>query len=228
MSTAPATAPAIECPVCHRPAQGGSLFCQYDGTFLLDQEGTVVMATRLSRVGSAIVNAILVFLTLFIGWVIWWFIVAPKGQNPGKALLGLRVIKTNGSAMNTGSMFVRGLLGILCGLIPLYLDDLWILWDKDAQTLHDKLADTVVVKAQGSEKIVERGSLGPLPAGYARPTYAPPVTFPPSSSPAPTAPTSTIPADNAEALRQLEDMRSKNLITDAEYQEKRKAILDRI
>ncbi|HEY8766864.1 MAG TPA: RDD family protein [Dehalococcoidia bacterium] len=116
--------------------------------------------SRLSRI-SAIVNVLLVFVTLGIGWIIWWFIVAPKGQNPGKALVGLRVIKTDGLAMNTGSMFVRGLIGFVCGFIPLYLDDLWILWDRDAQTLHDKLADTVVVKAKGSEKIVERALLAP-------------------------------------------------------------------
>jgi len=221
-----ATPPGRECPRCQRPAYEG-LFCPFDGTFLLDQEGTVVMATRLSRLGASIVNAILMVVTLFIGWVIWWFIVAPKGQNPGKAVVGLRVIKMDGSAMNTGSMFVRGLLAWICGLIPLWLDPLWILWDRDAQTLHDKLADTVVVKANGSEKIVERGSLGPLPAGYERPAYAPPVTFPSSTGPS-SPPPAGAPADTAEALRQLEDLRSKNLITDDEYQAKRKAILDRL
>ena len=45
-------------------------------------------------------------------------------------------------------MFLRGLVGIALGFIPFYLDDLWILWDKDTQTLHDKVASTVVVKAQ--------------------------------------------------------------------------------
>jgi uncharacterized RDD family membrane protein YckC len=217
--------PARECPRCHRPSYEG-LFCQYDGTFFLDQEGTVVMATRLSRIGSWLVNILLVFLTLGIGWIIWWFIVAPKGQNPGKAVVGLRVIKTDGSAMNTGTMFIRGLLGLVCGLIPLYLDDLWMLWDKDAQTLHDKLADTVVVKANGSEKIVERGSLGPLPPGYERPAYAPPVQFGSSSPPpAATAPASKEPAD---ALRQLDDLKTRGLITEEEYQNKRKDIIDRM
>jgi uncharacterized RDD family membrane protein YckC len=219
-----ATVPARECPRCHRPTYEG-LFCQFDGTFLLDQEGTVIMATRLSRIGSWLVNILLVFLTLFIGWFIWWFIVAPKGQNPGKAVVGLRVIKTDGSAMNTGSMFVRGLIGIVCGFIPLYLDNLWMLWDKDAQTLHDKLADTVVVKAAGSEKIVERGSLGPVPPGYERPAFAPPVSFPSTPASPPPAPVSP---DTAEALRQLDELRAKNLVTDEEYQAKRKAIMDRL
>ena len=103
-----------------------------------------------------------------------------------------------------------------------------MLWDRDAQTLHDKLVNTVVVKAQGSEKILERGSLGPPPAGYTpRPAFAPPVTFPSTSTPPPAAPPSGAP-DPAEALRQLDDLRAKNLITDEEYQAKRKAILDRL
>ncbi len=177
------------------------------------------MASRLSRVGAAIVNFLLVIFTLLIGWIIWWFIVAPRGQNPGKALVGIRVIKVDGRKMTTGSMFVRGLIGVLCGIIPFRLDDLWILWDRDAQTIHDKLAETVVVRAQGSQKVVEKGSLGPVPAGYERPLFGPPVTLPTSTPPAP---------DSAEALRQLDDLRAKNLITDEEYQAKRKIILDRL
>jgi uncharacterized RDD family membrane protein YckC len=111
-------AAARECSRCHRPL-GDGLFCPYCGTFVLDPEGTVVMASRGSRLGAYIVNAILLILTLGIGWIIWWFIVAPRGQNPGKAVVGLRVIKTNGTAVGAGGMFFRGLLGVVCSLIPL-------------------------------------------------------------------------------------------------------------
>jgi hypothetical protein len=190
------------------------------------------MASRLSRLGAAIVNALIMILTLGIGWVIWWFIVAPRGQNPGKAVVGLRVIKTNGEAATTGSMFVRGLLGIVCGIIPLYLDNLWLLWDRDAQTLHDKLASTVVVKAQGSERIVEQGSLGAPPPGVEMPPpYAPPVTLPSTPPPAAAAPPSS--SSQAESgvqaeLVRLAHLREQELITQQEYEEKRKAVLDRM
>lgn len=77
-------------------------------------------------------------------------------------------------------------------------------------------------------EIVERGSLGPPPAGYMPPpSYAPPVTFPSTSTPPPAAPPSG-PTDPAEALRQLSDLRTKKSITDEEYQAKRRAILDRL
>jgi len=209
------------CLKCQQPL-GEGLFCQFCGTFVLDSGGTVVMASRGERLLAWLVNTVLVIVTLFIGWVIWWFIVAPRGQNPGKALVGIRVIRTDGSAVRTGGMFVRGLAGWLAGLIPLYLDYLWILWDKDAQTIHDKLVNTVVVKAQGSEKIVEIG-IGAPPAGAASPAaYAPPVNLT-SSPPAPAAQ----PGGSAEdALSRLADLRAKDLITEDEYQEKRRAILD--
>jgi Short C-terminal domain len=59
-------------------------------------------------------------------------------------------------------------------------------------------------------------------------SYAPPVTFPSTSTPPPPAAPPSAPADPAEALRQLDDLRAKNLITDEEYQAKRKAILDQM
>jgi uncharacterized RDD family membrane protein YckC len=170
------------------PLIGDGLFCQSCGAFQLDQEGTVEMATRGQRLLAWFVNTLLVLLTLVIGWIIWWFIVAPKGQNPGKAVVGLRVIGTDGSAVTTGGMFVRGLVGWAAGIIPFgnIIDSAWLLWDKDAQTLHDKVVNTVVVKAKGSEKIVETGGLGALPAGFTPPpAYAPPVTLPTSPQPAP-------------------------------------------
>jgi uncharacterized RDD family membrane protein YckC len=215
MSTATPT-----CIRCQRPLIAG-LFCQYDGTFVLDSEGTVVMAGRGERVLAWLVSGLILVFTLFIGWVIWWFIVAPRGQNPGKAVVGLRVIRTNGDAVRTGGMFVRGLAGILAGFIPFYLDDLWIFWDRDAQTLHDKLVNTVVVKAQGSEKIVESGGLGALREGVTPPPiYAPPINLTGSTPPPAEAP--------EQALTRLAELREKGLITEQEYEEKRRAIIDKL
>lgn len=136
-------------------------------------------------------------------------------------MAGLRVIRTNGDAVTTGGMFVRGLAGVLAGLIPFYIDDLWMLWDRDAQTLHDKLVNTVVVKAQGSEKIVEKGGLGQLPPGVTPPpAYAPPINLGGSGS-APAAGWQS----TEDKLRELDDLKAKGLVTEAEYEERRKHIL---
>jgi len=58
------------------------------------------------------------------------------------------------------------------------------------------------------------------------PSDAPAVTFPSTSPPATAAPLSG-PSDPVEALRQLDDLRAKNLITHEEHLSRRKAILDR-
>jgi len=214
------SAAARLCVRCQQPLSEG-LFCQFDGTYVLDPEGTVVMAGRGDRLISWLVSGLILFFTLGIGWLIWWFIVAPRGQNPGKAVVGIRVIRTNGDAVRTGGMFVRGLAGILCGILPFYLDDLWILWDRDAQTLHDKLVNTVVVRAQGSEKIVKSGGLAALPVGVVPPpAFAPPIRF--TSSPPPASETAE------QALTRLADLRQKELISEEEYQAKRRAIIDKL
>jgi uncharacterized RDD family membrane protein YckC len=217
------SAEARTCVRCQRPLTD-SLFCQFDGAFILDPDGTVVMASRGERILSWFVNALLVIFTLFIGWVIWWFIVAPKGQNPGKAVTGLRVIRTNGDAVTTGGMFVRGLVGQIAGWIPFFLDDLWMFFDKNAQTIHDKVVDSVVVKAKGSEKIVENGHLpGALPPPPSYAPYAPPVSLPTSQ---PARPPTTW-QSSEDKLRALDDLKAKGLITEEEYQERRKAILEK-
>jgi uncharacterized RDD family membrane protein YckC len=171
------TAASRQCLRCQQPLSD-SLFCPYCGTFILDTEGTVVMATRAERILAWFVNLLIAIFTLLIGWIIWWFIVAPRGQNPGKAVTGIRVIQSDGRAMNTGTMFLRGLVGWAAGIVPFgnIIDSVWLFFDKDAQTLHDKVMNTVVVKAKGSEKIVEQGSLGPPPDGIPpqRP-YDPPI-----------------------------------------------------
>jgi uncharacterized RDD family membrane protein YckC len=228
MTTATLTPAATTCLRCGRPV-GEGLFCHFDGTFVLDPEGTVVMAGRGERVIAWLVSGLIFVFTLAIGWIIWWFIVAPRGQNPGKAVVGLRVIRTNGDAVRTGGMFVRGLAGQLLGWIPFFLDDLWILWDKDAQTLHDKLVNTVVVRVQGSEKIVERGGLGAVREGVSPPpTYAPPINLGSVSvsgqAGTPPAPQATQSAE--DRLRALEDLRAKGLVTEEEYRARRKAIIE--
>jgi hypothetical protein len=129
-------------------------------------------------------------------------------------------------------MFVRGLCGIVCGIIPFYLDNLWLLWDKDTQTLHDKLAGTVVVRAEGSEHVVEQGTVGAGREGLAAvpPPYAPPVTIPGAQVSASVNPpvAAGSPSSAAEDLVRLSELKDKGLITEEEYQEKRKAIVDRM
>jgi uncharacterized RDD family membrane protein YckC len=70
---------------------------------------------------------------------------SPSGQTVGKKLLNIRVVDFNtGGSIDYGRAAIRYvaryLSGIACGL-----GYLWMLWDKEKQTWHDKLSTTVVV-----------------------------------------------------------------------------------
>jgi uncharacterized RDD family membrane protein YckC len=71
----------------------------------------------------------------------------------GKFATRIRVRKVDGSPATWREAAIRPLLQLAVGLPRIVglswvtlLDDLWMLWDKRNQTLHDKIAGTIVVK----------------------------------------------------------------------------------
>ena len=93
----------------------------------------------------------------WLGYIVWWFFALGRGQTPGKQIVGIRVIKDDGSSSGWGYTFLREfvikfvLVGILSNLTmgaAWLIDYLWPLWDRERkmQTLHDKLLGTIVVR----------------------------------------------------------------------------------
>ena len=67
------------------------------------------------------------------------------GQTVGMKAVGIRVIDFNGGGpIGYGRGFIRQLVKIVSGLVIL-LGYLWMLWDSEKQTWHDKGAGSVVV-----------------------------------------------------------------------------------
>lgn len=66
------------------------------------------------------------------------------GFTPGKLLLGLKIVRKDGSDLSLARSFVR-FFGYWISAIPLFLGFLWITFDDDRQGWHDKIADTHVV-----------------------------------------------------------------------------------
>ena len=106
------------------------------------------------RLVAVILDWILVPLTLFIGYLIWWLIALRRAQTPGKQIVGIQAVRAHsGEPLGWGMMFVREFLvkGILFGLlsavtlgIMFLVDNLWPLWDQDKQALHDKVVGTQI------------------------------------------------------------------------------------
>ena len=99
--------------------------------------------------GAAIVG----FVLAGIGLIAWCWLtivyVNRNGQSIAKKLVGIKVVRSDGSAAALGRIFwLRNIVNGLLGLIPLYalVDALFIFADS-RQCLHDKIADTIVVKA---------------------------------------------------------------------------------
>lgn len=68
-----------------------------------------------------------------------------NGQTIGKKLLGVRVTTTSGGQVDFVKALIRPIAKLLSGIV-LALGYLWMLWDKDSQTWHDKIAGTYAVK----------------------------------------------------------------------------------
>ncbi len=68
-----------------------------------------------------------------------------RGQTPGKMLLNIKVIRTDGSNISMGYAILRYLGYFISGFV-LGLGFLWIAFDSRKQGWHDKIADTYVVK----------------------------------------------------------------------------------
>jgi uncharacterized RDD family membrane protein YckC len=88
-----------------------------------------------------------------IGFTLWaWLTIrymSSNGQSIAKKIFSLKVVRSDGSPVSLGRLiWLRNVVNWLISLIPLYglIDSLFIFGDS-RQCLHDKIADTIVVKA---------------------------------------------------------------------------------
>jgi uncharacterized RDD family membrane protein YckC len=87
-------------------------------------------------------------LGLGLGWsglYFTFFTGLTGGQTPGKRLLGIRVLRLDGKPISWWISFER-FGGYAAGLLTGLLGFFQILWDRNRQGVHDKLAETVVVR----------------------------------------------------------------------------------
>jgi uncharacterized RDD family membrane protein YckC len=102
------------------------------------------------RFGAYLLEALLYIVTLGIGWLIWSLIIWGNGQTPAKALLKMRVVRTDtGQVATWGTMALRELVGKwLIGTVTLGITTLvscFMILGESRQGVWDKVASTVVV-----------------------------------------------------------------------------------
>jgi len=74
-----------------------------------------------------------------------------EGKTIGKKALGIQVIKKDGTPMTDPfSIIIRDVVGKFISGAVILLGYFWMLFDKNNQTWHDKIAGTYVVKVNGN------------------------------------------------------------------------------
>jgi uncharacterized RDD family membrane protein YckC len=86
----------------------------------------------------------------FVRYAYEFVMIGQWNATVGKFAVGIRVRQMDGSPATWREAALRPLLELVIGVLGIsfatLLDDLWMLWDKQKQTLHDKVASTIVVK----------------------------------------------------------------------------------
>lgn len=121
---------------------GGAAFIQaFLRFFRLDQLLDDLKNAWLNSPYYFAVGAAVIALVTVAYFVFFWTLV---GFTPGKAILGLKIVKKKGGKLSFGRSFLR-FIAYWISALPLFLGFLWVLWDPGRQTWHDKIAGTQVL-----------------------------------------------------------------------------------
>jgi uncharacterized RDD family membrane protein YckC len=89
--------------------------------------------------GLFLIGGFVVSVAYFVGFWTW------RGQTPGKMALGIKVIRTDSSPVKWRGALYR-FLGYIVSVLTLFIGFIWVAFDGRKQGIHDKIADTYVVK----------------------------------------------------------------------------------
>lgn len=135
--TSPSSPPFISLPAMELAAAARVGFWPRFGATLLDL--MVVGFINLMTFGES--NSFWIYLALY--HVAFW---AWKGTTLGGSILGLKLVRLDGRAVDLSTAIVRA-LGSIVSLLPLGLGFLWVAWDDEVQSWHDRIAGTTMVRA---------------------------------------------------------------------------------
>ena len=100
-----------------------------------EDEGSIAGGVALMSVGFVVMV------------VLYLRALAKSGQTWGRRIVGIKVVRVdNGLAPGWGKAIGRSLFSYISSWL-FYLGYLWMIWDSDKQTWHDKVAGTYVVRA---------------------------------------------------------------------------------
>ena len=169
----------MDCPNCGKTLQGGNSICPWCG-ILISNPGAGIVASPGRRLGGYILDvAVWVFIWIFItvmivggaetesggviflgvilllATIVFSFVLLARGQSYGKWILGMKAYRTSGEPAGFLIMLVRETIGKFISGLILTLGYLWLLWDPDRQTWHDKVVSTVVMVMNKGQEMAQ-------------------------------------------------------------------------
>lgn len=113
--------------------------------------GGAVLATAGARIGAALIDGLLMLVTLGIGWIIWSVVLWKDATSPGKKMLGMRIVDANTGAPATMNQMVmreavgKWVLGYVTGIVSV-ASCVMLFATPRRQAVWDYVATTVVVR----------------------------------------------------------------------------------
>jgi len=111
------------------------------------------LASAGSRIGAALLDGLLMLVTLFIGWFIWSIVLWKQSTSPAKKMLRMTVVDaSSGAPASMKQMVMREVLGkwvagSVAGIVT--LASLVMLWATPRrQAVWDYIGTTVVVRSR--------------------------------------------------------------------------------
>ncbi len=99
---------------------------------------------------------VVISIAYWLGFWVW------RGQTPGKMAVGIKIIRTDSSPVKW-QCAVRRCLGYVVSTLTLFLGFVWVAFDTRKQGVHDRIADTYVVKLPVRQLVLT----GPYARGHA-------------------------------------------------------------
>jgi uncharacterized RDD family membrane protein YckC len=110
-------------------------------------DGTLYACDVLTSNSEDIHGLFLLVVLLFIVFFYFGHLEGRRGGTPGKRIAGLRVVRADtGGPLGMGRAIGRWCIRFVSAA-PLFLGYLWMLWDADHRTWHDKVVGSRVVRS---------------------------------------------------------------------------------
>lgn len=120
--------------------------------FNASSNGAPVPVNNGARFWAAVVDVVLMVVTLFVGWLIWSVVLYSQSTSPAKKMFGMQIVDAKtGAPATMQQMLLREVLGkLVLGSITRSITGIvsavMILVTPSRQGIHDYIGKTVVVR----------------------------------------------------------------------------------